>query len=83
MIPSYFTTFLDNILFVQELMWCLISQTSPLSFLNKYFEYNLLKPNVQESWNHGGHYHGHSQPAITCSKLTIETLEKDVKYAQS
>ena len=24
-----------------------------------------------------------NQPAITCSKLTIETLEKDVKYVQS
>ena len=24
-----------------------------------------------------------SQPAITCSKLTIETLEPDVKYVQS
>ena len=24
-----------------------------------------------------------SQPAITCSKLTIETLEQDVKYVQS
>ena len=23
------------------------------------------------------------QPVITCSKLTIETLEKDVKYVQS
>ena len=25
----------------------------------------------------------HSQPSITCSKLTIETLEQDVKYVQS
>ena len=24
-----------------------------------------------------------SQPAITCSNLTIETLEQDVKYVQS
>ena len=24
-----------------------------------------------------------TQPAITCSKLTIETLEHGVKYAQS
>ena len=24
-----------------------------------------------------------SQPAIACSKLTIETLEQDVKYVQS
>ena len=24
-----------------------------------------------------------SQPAITCSKVTIETLEQSVKYAQS
>ena len=24
-----------------------------------------------------------SQPVITCSKLAIETLEKDVKYVQS
>ena len=23
------------------------------------------------------------QPAITCSKLTIETLEQDVKYVRS
>ena len=29
-------------------------------------------------------YHQHySQPAITCSKLTIETLEQGVKYVQS
>ena len=25
----------------------------------------------------------HSQPAIACSKLTIETLEQGVKYVQS
>ena len=25
----------------------------------------------------------HAQPAITCSKLTIETLEKGVEYFQS
>ena len=25
----------------------------------------------------------HSQPAFTCSKLTIETLEQGVKYVQS
>ena len=25
----------------------------------------------------------HTQPAFTCSKLTIETLEQGVKYAQS
>ena len=24
-----------------------------------------------------------SQPAITCSKLTVETLERSVKHAQS
>ena len=24
-----------------------------------------------------------TQPAITCSKLTVETLEKGVKYVQS
>ena len=24
-----------------------------------------------------------NQPAFTCSKLTIETLEQDVKYVQS
>ena len=24
-----------------------------------------------------------TQPAITCSKLTIETLEQEVKYVQS
>ena len=24
-----------------------------------------------------------TQPAITCSKLTIETIEKGVKYVQS
>ena len=27
--------------------------------------------------------HGHTQPAFTCSKLTIETLEQGVKYVQS
>ena len=25
----------------------------------------------------------HSQPAFTCSKLTIETLEQGVKYVQN
>ena len=25
----------------------------------------------------------HTQPAFTCSKLTIETLEQGVKYVQS
>ena len=25
----------------------------------------------------------HIQPAVTCSKLTIETLEQGVKYVQS
>ena len=25
----------------------------------------------------------HTQPAIACSKLTIETLEQGVKYVQS
>ena len=25
----------------------------------------------------------HTQPAITCSKLTTETLEQSVKYVQS
>ena len=28
-------------------------------------------------------YLGLTQPAITCSKLTIETLEQGVKYVQS
>ena len=31
----------------------------------------------------GLYYSGESQPAFTCSKLTSETLEKGVKYAQS
>ena len=26
---------------------------------------------------------GETQPAITCSKFTIETLEKSLKYVQS
>ena len=30
-----------------------------------------------------GHIKQDSQPAITCSKLTIETLEQGVKYVQS
>ena len=29
------------------------------------------------------HEHTTSQPAIACSKLTIETLEQGVKYVQS
>ena len=28
-------------------------------------------------------YNSYTQPAITCSKLTIETLEQGVKYVQS
>ena len=34
---------------------------------------------VQESLNH----RCHTQSAITCSKLTVETLEPGVKYVQS
>ena len=30
-----------------------------------------------------GNYIKQPQPAITCSKLTIETLEQGVKYVQS
>ena len=29
------------------------------------------------------HRFGQTQPAFTCSKLTIETLEQGVKYVQS
>ena len=28
-------------------------------------------------------YHNYTQPAFTCPKLTIETLEQGVKYVQS
>ena len=34
-------------------------------------------------WTHLFFPFVHSQPAFTCSKLRIETLEQDVKYAQS
>ena len=30
----------------------------------------------------GREWNGHTQPAITCSKLTVETLEQGIKYAQ-
>ena len=30
-----------------------------------------------------GDWKGQPQPAVTCSKLTIETLEQSVKYVQS
>ena len=33
-----------------------------------------LNANIKDPW---------TQLAITCSKLTIETLEQDVKYVQS
>ena len=36
-----------------------------------------------ENWCNNHVTLGKTQPAITCSKLTIETLEKGVKYVQS
>ena len=33
--------------------------------------------------SHGSHFCQTTQPAFTCSKLTIETLEQGVKYVQS
>ena len=41
-------------------------------FLKIYWKINFTSKNVH-TWN---------QPTITCSKLTTETLEKDVKYVQ-
>ena len=41
-------------------------------FLKIYWKINFTSKNVH-TWN---------QPTITCSKLTIETLEKGVKYVQ-
>ena len=32
-------------------------------------------------WNF--HFHSSSQPALTCSKLTKETLEQRVKYVKN
>ena len=37
----------------------------------------------KESQNKTNSREGLSQPAFTCSKLTIETLEQGVKYVQS
>ena len=49
-------------------------------------EMKLLRA-VEEDWNCRNPEHCGCkktfQPAITCSKLTIETLEKGVKYVQS
>ena len=39
----------------------------------------VLKPN----WNMFNKVQTDTQPAFTCSKLTIETLEQGVKYVQS
>ena len=43
--------------------------------LNSRIASNILSASKQTS--------DHSQPAFTCSKLTIETLEQGVKYVQS
>ena len=46
---------------------------------------NLVMESGIYSSLHSNHHHQivFAQPAFTCSKLTIETLEKGVKYVQS
>ena len=48
--------------------------------------------NTENNWNKGKHWYemgldlnknSTTQPAFTCSKLTIETQEEDVKYVKS
>ena len=54
------------------------SNIRPYDGLTKFHQSIMLK------W--GSHIHQFillTQPAITCSKLTIETLEQGVKYVQS
>ena len=46
------------------------------SIIHKYQKYKLLIFTKSVSYDL-------SQPAIACSKLTIETLEQGVKYVQS
>ena len=48
----------------------------PVNFA-KFFVTPVLQKTICTIWQ------GISQPAITCSKLTIETLEQGVKYVQS
>ena len=54
---------------------------SNFGFIGLYVIYFLSKTTI--SLNDCNSTKVHTQPAITCSKLTIETLEQGVKYVQS
>ena len=59
-------------------MLIILMRSVPTNECKKKFRVKVLKANGYNS--QGGTY---SQPAFTCSKLTIETLEQGVKYVQS
>ena len=52
-------------------------------FIRIFKEFNFLVTSEFEIKNHLWKVASRSQPAITCSKLAIETPEQGVKYAQS
>ena len=56
-----------------------------INFLGKNLEFNLEKKNVNSKVKvkPAKSEYERTQPAIRCSKLTIETLEQNVKYVQS
>ena len=61
--------------------------------VNRFMHFTLRKTAIEQYWviqhllkMHSWSYQGlqnPSQPAFTCSKLTIETIQQDVKYVQS
>ena len=60
--------------------------TTPLPMIEKWREsldsygnFGTLLTNLSKAFD----YLSHDQPTITCSKLTIETLEQGLKYVQS
>ena len=48
-----------------------------------FLQISLQKHSIKEVWQGPKYSSECSQPGITCSKLTIETLEQGVKYFQS
>ena len=61
-----------KILYLKDYKWLLSQNQQVRNNFFGYRWYEALAKHIK-----------HSQPAITCSKLTIETLEQGVKYVQS
>ena len=55
-------------------------RTTPVASVHRWLP---ISPNRKGRNKSGGWKIFHAQPAIACSKSTIETLEQGVKYVQS